>query len=229
MDVSGSASVLNDLTDVSITTPSNGHLLRYRTSQWVNEAFPSIPSSLDDLSNVSASSKTNGDVLVRINDVYESNVFQPAILAVNTTSQAWNSVASTGTTGVFVTNSSADGNVTNSGDITQDLLSTNYFQNYNNGTSEVVGPYEIIYYVEANHTASGVGTLYLVEIDTGVRTNLETLHSTNVNVSGTQYYNGAITLVPVTGREYSIAYATTANANLVQFRLLWRKLGQTTS
>lgn len=51
---SGGASALNDLIDVTISSPASGQLLSYNGSQWVNQAA-SLVGSLDDLSDVSIS------------------------------------------------------------------------------------------------------------------------------------------------------------------------------
>ena len=63
---------LDDLSDVSITTPSNGDVLTYdsNSQEWVNQAVPTptVPSDLDDLSDVSITTPSNGDVLT-----YDSN------------------------------------------------------------------------------------------------------------------------------------------------------------
>jgi hypothetical protein len=43
---------INDIGDVTITTPVDTEYLTYSGGQWVNSTFPSIPSSLNDLSDV---------------------------------------------------------------------------------------------------------------------------------------------------------------------------------
>ena len=61
----GGSSTLSGLTDVDISTPSNGQVLTYdSTSQkWENAAAPSGSSSLDSLTDVDISTPSNGQVL----------------------------------------------------------------------------------------------------------------------------------------------------------------------
>jgi len=60
---------INDLTDVSIATPSSGQTLQYRGGEWVNvtaaptSAIVTALFSLDDITNVSAPSPTNNQIL----------------------------------------------------------------------------------------------------------------------------------------------------------------------
>lgn len=58
---------LDELTDVTIITPSPGELLRFDGADWVNDAL-----ALDDLSDVSATTPTTGDVLVFNGTVWEA-------------------------------------------------------------------------------------------------------------------------------------------------------------
>lgn len=56
---------LNDLSDVGITTPTNGQILRYNSTsqEWENSNETAGVSDLDDLSDVSLTSLANGQVL----------------------------------------------------------------------------------------------------------------------------------------------------------------------
>jgi hypothetical protein len=73
---SATAPDLGDLGDVSITTPSNGQVLKYNGTGWVNAADstfsgsytdltnkPTIPSAIDDLSDVTITSAANNQFL----------------------------------------------------------------------------------------------------------------------------------------------------------------------
>lgn len=57
---------LDDLNDVTITTPSNNQVLTYdaNSGDWVNANPQAVPSALDDLSDVDISSPTNGQALI---------------------------------------------------------------------------------------------------------------------------------------------------------------------
>ena len=58
-------SELDDLTDVSITTPADGDVLTYdaNSDEWINQAVPTPVEYLDDLADVSLTSPTTSDVL----------------------------------------------------------------------------------------------------------------------------------------------------------------------
>lgn len=63
----GSASALNDLSDVTLTTPSNGQVLKYdgANSRWINaNETGGGASDLDDLTDVDITSATTGQTLV---------------------------------------------------------------------------------------------------------------------------------------------------------------------
>ena len=66
----GGAQVLNDLTDVNITSPADGNILIYagNTDTWVNGPVPAVPDALDDLTDVTITTPANGNVLK-----YDSN------------------------------------------------------------------------------------------------------------------------------------------------------------
>jgi hypothetical protein len=69
----GGASTLNDLTDVTISSPGADQILKYDTltSQWINAA-PSTPSiALDGLSDVTTTTPSNGQALI-----YNGSTFQ---------------------------------------------------------------------------------------------------------------------------------------------------------
>lgn len=56
----GGASALDDLTDVTVTSPSNGQALTYNGSEWVN----STPSATDDTKVAKAGDTMTGDLLI---------------------------------------------------------------------------------------------------------------------------------------------------------------------
>jgi hypothetical protein len=60
-----SAPALDGLSDVSISTPSNGDVLKYDSTndEWINGQGSSSVSSLDDLSDVTITTPTDGQVL----------------------------------------------------------------------------------------------------------------------------------------------------------------------
>jgi hypothetical protein len=73
LDGGGGASTLNDLTDVTISSPGADQVLKYDTltSQWINAA-PSTPSiALDGLSDVTTTTPSNGQALI-----YNGSTFQ---------------------------------------------------------------------------------------------------------------------------------------------------------
>jgi hypothetical protein len=59
----GTPSALNDLTDVTITTPTNGQVLTYTNGDWVNSNASGGASDLSDLDDVTISSALDGQVL----------------------------------------------------------------------------------------------------------------------------------------------------------------------
>ena len=64
ISISGTAGPLNDLTDVTITSPSNGQVLKYNGTAWVNDTDNSGSSGpLNDLTDVTITSPSNGQVL----------------------------------------------------------------------------------------------------------------------------------------------------------------------
>lgn len=56
---------LDDLSDVSITTPADGEVLTYdaNANEWVNGTVPTPSEALDDLTDVTLTTPSNGDVL----------------------------------------------------------------------------------------------------------------------------------------------------------------------
>lgn len=85
---SGGSSTLTDLTDTTISSPSNGQVLAYdsATSKWKNSNASGGASSLNELSDVTISSASNGQVLKHngtswVNgDVPSDNTKQPRTL-----------------------------------------------------------------------------------------------------------------------------------------------------
>lgn len=59
----GTPSALNDLTDVTITTPTNGQVLTYTNGDWVNSNATGGVTDLSDLDDVNISSALDGQVL----------------------------------------------------------------------------------------------------------------------------------------------------------------------
>ncbi len=55
--------LLDDVLDVTITTPSNGDVLTFQGGEWVNEPAASVP-TLDDVGDVDLDTITDGDQLV---------------------------------------------------------------------------------------------------------------------------------------------------------------------
>lgn len=52
--------VLDDMTDVTISAPTNNQVLKYNGSQWINSAAPATVSTLDDLTDVIITSPVTG-------------------------------------------------------------------------------------------------------------------------------------------------------------------------
>lgn len=78
-DISGGAFESSDLTDVTVTTPSNGDYLVYSGGTWINQALPSIPTVVSDLSDVNTTGVIAGDVLVNIGGTFYAKRNQPAL------------------------------------------------------------------------------------------------------------------------------------------------------
>jgi hypothetical protein len=60
--LNGTTSVLDDISNVSASAPSNGQFLKYNGTAWVPDSIPTI-NALDDIGNVTAPSPTSGDFL----------------------------------------------------------------------------------------------------------------------------------------------------------------------
>lgn len=56
-------SLLDDLTDVVISSPANNQVLKYNGTEWINAAAPAGATNLDGLTDVTLTSSTNGQVL----------------------------------------------------------------------------------------------------------------------------------------------------------------------
>jgi hypothetical protein len=59
----GGAAVLTDLTDVLLSTPVSGQILKYDGDHWINSDFTAGAINLSDLTDATISSPTNGQVL----------------------------------------------------------------------------------------------------------------------------------------------------------------------
>jgi hypothetical protein len=57
------ATNLDGLTDVAITSPSNGQVLKYNGSSWINDAPPAAATDLDSLTDVAISSPSSSQVI----------------------------------------------------------------------------------------------------------------------------------------------------------------------
>lgn len=102
----GGASTLNDLTDVTITSPTNGQVLKYNGSQWVNgtdDAGTTI-NSLDDIGDVTITTATSGDFLKWSGSAW---VNDPINLGTDTTGNYVSGI--TAGTGVTVTHTPSEG------------------------------------------------------------------------------------------------------------------------
>lgn len=58
----GSVTGLDDLDDITITTPSSGQILKYDSAQWINTAF-NVPTGLNDLEDVTITTPASGHIL----------------------------------------------------------------------------------------------------------------------------------------------------------------------
>jgi len=67
---------IDDLSDVTITTPANGQVLSYNGSAWVNSASAGGASALDDLTDVTITAAATGEVLR-----YNGSAWVDAVLA----------------------------------------------------------------------------------------------------------------------------------------------------
>jgi hypothetical protein len=63
LDASPTVSNLNSLTDVTITSPTNGQVLKYNGAGWVNGIDSTTVASIDDIVDVVITTPTNGQVL----------------------------------------------------------------------------------------------------------------------------------------------------------------------
>lgn len=59
----GGATALDNLTDVDISSASNGQVLTYSNGEWINNNVPSPSVALNDITDVSVSSPSDGQVL----------------------------------------------------------------------------------------------------------------------------------------------------------------------
>lgn len=76
------AEELSDLTDINITTPTNGQVLKYNGTEWVNAAdnAGTTISSIDDINDVTITSAANGQILQ-----YNGTVWVNAAIAAGAT------------------------------------------------------------------------------------------------------------------------------------------------
>jgi hypothetical protein len=54
---------LNDLNDVTITSPTNGQVLKWNGTAWINDTGGSAINALDDITDVTITSAASGDIL----------------------------------------------------------------------------------------------------------------------------------------------------------------------
>ena len=71
--ISGGASTLNDLTDVTISSPGADQILKYDTltNQWINGTAPTPSIALDGLSDVTTTTPSNGQALIYNGTTYQ--------------------------------------------------------------------------------------------------------------------------------------------------------------
>lgn len=101
-----STSVLNDLSDVTITSPSNGQVLKYNGAAWVNgtDSTGTTISSIDDIADVTIASAASGDFLKWNGSAW---VNDPINLSTDTVGDYVASLVAG--TGITITNNSGEG------------------------------------------------------------------------------------------------------------------------
>lgn len=80
---SGASLSLDDLTDVSIVTPSSGDVITYSGSTWIASPIPSNDVALSDLTDVTLDSPTTGDVLTYSGDGWIASTIESSSVALS--------------------------------------------------------------------------------------------------------------------------------------------------
>lgn len=150
---------INDLTDVTVSTPATDEVLKYNGSAWVNAAAPAGASALDDLTDVTITTPTSGHVLKYNGSAWTNaaesggggGVTTGGILATNAyatgTDTALASTASTTFVDIDATNAAITFTAPPNGAVlvhASSLLNTNaqttgYYWCLNDGTSDITG------------------------------------------------------------------------------------------
>lgn len=132
----GGPIALDDLTDVTITSPSSGQLLQYNGTQWVNVAAPAY--DLDDLTDVAISGPSNGQVLEYNGSLWINATPVAATYALNDLTDVAISTPSAGQAlkfnGAFWANANAVNNLNDLGDVNITSASTGQLLRYNGST-----------------------------------------------------------------------------------------------
>lgn len=172
----GGATDLNGLSDVVLTSPSNGQVLKYNGSNWVNlpdATGGSSLASLDDVPGVVLTSPSNGEVLkyngtnwVNLPDATGSN----AVLSVN---------GQTGAVSLSTTNINEGTNQYFTNERSQDATATLF----SNGThSGITFTYDdVSNKIDANVTLSSIGPFSSTGLTGNVNTNNFNIVSTGTN------------------------------------------------
>lgn len=99
-DIVGATQML-ELTDVSITAVSEGQILQWNGTDWVNIDFPETAAQLSELSDVTLTDLTTGQRLIWNGTVWVNSAVPPAELALDELTDASNLVKKNGDTIVF--------------------------------------------------------------------------------------------------------------------------------
>lgn len=232
-DITSSITALSSLTDVTITSPSNGQYLKYNNGTWINSNVPSNISAMDGLTDVDTSSVSSNYAYTIIGTTYRPKKNLSAALTSNlSVGQTIVDSATTDDQMLLVDGS----NCTTKGD-SQLIATSQYFKYFDDGELVDFGPYVLCGFMKLT-LASGSGNVNIRPYMTdGSGGNVEVADQTNTSpiatltlTSGTDtYWSGFYAFKPDAGYpQYTFAVDNTAGDDVtVYYRMCWYKLGHT--
>lgn len=132
---SGSPIALDDLTDVTIVSPSSGQVLQYNGANWVNAT---VTYDLDDLTDVAVAGPTTGQILEYNGALWVNVTPTAATYALDDLTDVVINTPANGQVlkynGAFWVNSNAVNNLTDLGDVTISSVATGQLLRYNGST-----------------------------------------------------------------------------------------------
>lgn len=236
INITSNVNTLNDLTNVAISLPANGHVLRYNGTNWVNYELPTNINSITELTDTDIVTPSDNTVLVYYGTDFKPKIKFPGMISTNLSvgqtvpsspTDAERSLLATGT------------NITSSGDTTT-LLGSKYFYLYSDSDYTDRGPYTLYAFLQLT-IASGTGNISIEPVKYDTNTDIATAYPISsytspideigLDSSTTTYWSGFFTFSPETDTsEYTIAITNTTGQDVnVKYSLAWQKTGNIVS